>query len=166
MIVGEIGIAKRLKNMLEKEIAKKIINAFKEKNKLFVCGNGGSAAQAQHLAGELICKYRINRKPLPAINLAADTSVLTAIANDFGFENVFSRQLTALGGKGDILLSLSTTYSSLNVLEAERVAGELGMEVFRLPLDGQTTPEIQEYHLKCLHKICHYIDKAILSKEL
>lgn len=143
-----------------------LINAFKNGNKVLVCGNGGSAAQAQHFVGELVCKFQMERKPLPAISLHADTSVITAIGNDFGFEHVFARQVEALGQKDDVFVGLSTSYNSPNVLEAEKVAEKKGLTVFRFPLDGKDTPEIQENHLRLIHLICRELEQAIEEKRL
>jgi len=152
--------------MPAEEIAKILINCFRSENKVLICGNGGSAAQGQHFSGELMCKYKDIRKPLPVICLSTDTSVLTSIANDFGYQYVFSRQVEALGNKGDVLLCLTTSGNSANVLEAERVAEKKGMVTLRLPLDGQSTPEIQELHLRMLHEICGLVEEAIVKKEL
>jgi len=149
-----------------KATAGKIIKAFKEGNKLLICGNGGSAGQAQHLAGELVCKYQHVRKPLPAIALTTDTSTITAIANDFGYEHVFSRQVDALGKRGDILLTMTTSGTSENVINAENMALKKGMEFIRLPCDGQDTPTIQEGHLRMIHEICEWVEKAIKEKSL
>ena len=96
-------------------------------HKLLLCGNGGSAAQAQHLAGELVGRYTVNRRPLPAIALAADTSVLTCVANDFGYEQVFARQVAALASAGDVLVALSTSGNAPNVLAALETAKSLGI---------------------------------------
>lgn len=147
-------------------ITKILLDAFKDEKKVLICGNGGSAAQAQHFSGELLCKFRNDRKPLPAIALHADTSTLTAIANDFGYEHVFSRQVDALGKKGDVFIGLSTSYSSPNILEAERVAEKKGLTVIRFPLDGDGTPGIQETHLKLIHTICGELERAIEEKRI
>ncbi|MCX8021565.1 MAG: SIS domain-containing protein, partial [Syntrophorhabdaceae bacterium] len=95
-----------------------IIIALANGSKLLICGNGGSAADAQHMAGEFVCRFYKDRDPLPAIALTVDTSVITAISNDYAYEQVFSRQVKALGKKGDILLGISTSGTSKNVLEA------------------------------------------------
>jgi D-sedoheptulose 7-phosphate isomerase len=96
--------------------------------KVLICGNGGSAAQAQHLAGELVGRYKKNRRPLAAVALAADAAVLTCIGNDYRFEEIFSRQVRALGRPGDVLIAISTSGKSPDVLEALRAAREIGMK--------------------------------------
>ncbi|MDD5219992.1 MAG: SIS domain-containing protein [Candidatus Bipolaricaulis sp.] len=144
------------------KIAEQIIEAFKKGNKLLIAGNGGSAAESQHMAGELIGKFTEWHKPLPAIALTTDTSVLTAMGNDVGFEYVFERQVRALGRAGDVLLLISTSGKSLNLLRAADVARELGMEVIELPRKGKNTPQIQEKQLVLIHKICAEIERSFL----
>lgn len=107
------------------KVAHVVANAIKSGNKLMICGNGGSAADAQHIAGEFLCKLYKDRQPLPAIAISTDTSVLTSISNDYSYDNVFSRQVRALGKKGDVLLGISTSGSSGNVMEAFRAAWEI-----------------------------------------
>src|SRR3990167_7729384 len=102
--------------------SKDIIDCFERGNKILICGNGGSAAEAQHFSSELVGHFEIKRKALPAIALTTDSSTLTAIGNDDGYENVFSRQVEALGNKGDILFILSTSGKSQNCLKAEVIA--------------------------------------------
>ena len=148
--------------MNEKEIAKIIIEAFKRGNKLLVCGNGGSASMSQHMAAELVCKYKYDRKALPAIALTTDTSIITAWANDFSFGGIFNRQVEALGKEGDVLLTLSTSGNSANVLSAMMLAEAKKLKVISLPCKGKDTPEIQENHLKMIHKICEIVEKAFL----
>ena len=144
-----------------KNIVNTIVKAFKDGNKLLICGNGGSAAQASHLAGELVGKFKLKRKALPAISLTTDTSVITSISNDLSFENVFSRQVEALGCAGDVLLCISTSGKSWNVNKAAMVALEFGMEVIDLPREGKGTPEIQENQLKLIHQICEEVEKEM-----
>jgi len=122
-------------------------HAFDEGGLIMVCGNGGSAAESSHLAAELM------GKGLPCISLAADTAVLTALANDYGYEQVFSRQVEALGQKGDVLIVLSTSGKSDNVLNAVTVAERVGVRVVALPCDGGDTKEIQENHLRMIHQL-------------
>lgn len=149
-----------MKNLTNKEIAEKIIEAFRNGNKLFAIGNGGSAAQAQHFTAELVGKFAAERRALPAISLTTDTSALTAIANDYGYENVFVRQLEALGERGDVLLTLSTSGRSENVLKAISWAKNKGLVIIRLPRTGRNTAEIQENHLFMLHNIARIVEKA------
>lgn len=151
------------------EIAKTIIDCFKKGNKLLICGNGGSAAEAQHMAGELVGYFNKERqrKPLPAIALTTDTSVITSIGNDISFDFIFSRQIKALGKKGDVLLTISTSGKSSNIKMAQLEAEEIGMKVVELPYNFETersnkTPLIQEKQLKMIHEICEIIDKAFV----
>ena len=148
--------------------------AIKAGNKLLFCGNGGSAADCQHIAAEFVGRFQLTRKGLPAIALTTDTSALTAIANDFGYENVFSRQVEALGKKGDVIFCLSTSGNSKNVLIALRKAKELG--ILTIGITGRTggdimketdvcinvshdnTARIQEGHILIGHIICELLD--------
>ncbi len=156
--------------------ASTIINALKNGNKLLVCGNGGSAADAQHLAGELIVRFETERKSLPAIALTTDTSILTAAGNDYGFDSIFSRQVEALGNKGDVLIAISTSGNSPNILKAIEAAKSKGMEVIGLTgrdggkmsslpvqniiIPSNTTARIQECHILIIHTWCKLIDHA------
>ena len=151
--------------MNEREIAKQIIDCFRKGNKLLICGCGGSAAQAQHLASELVGYFKRERKGLPAIALTTDTSIITSIGNDVSFDFIFSRQVEALGKKGDVLLTISTSGKSSNIIMAQLKAEEMGMKVIKLPYNIKTershkTPVIQEKQLKMIHQICEIIDKA------
>ncbi len=143
-------------------------------NKVLICGNGGSAADAQHFAAEIVGRFEKERKGYPAIALTTDTSALTAIGNDYGFEHIFSRQVEALGKKGDILIGISTSGNSQNVIKAVEVAKGIGIfTVGFLGKDGgklkeivdtafivnhQKTARIQEVHLTLEHAICNIID--------
>jgi len=161
------------------ESARIIINALKSGNKLMICGNGGSAADAQHIAGEFVCRFYIDREPLPAIALSTDTSVITSISNDYSYDHIFSRQVKALGRSDDVLLGISTSGSSVNVLEAFKAAREMGIKT--ILLSGATekaiaahsdiviktpstdTPRIQEMHLIIEHIICEMVEKGIFG---
>jgi D-sedoheptulose 7-phosphate isomerase len=154
-----------------------MVSAIRAGNKVMICGNGGSAADAQHMAGEFVCKFYKVRAPLPGIALSTDTSVITAVSNDYSFDDVFARQVKALGKEGDILLCISTSGRSGNVLKAIEVAGELGIRTILLTgsaeeqIDGQcdiimkapskVTPRIQEFHLFIEHIICELVEKAV-----
>ena len=161
------------------DAARLIVDAVKSGNKLMICGNGGSAADAQHVAGEFVCRFYKGREPLPAIALTTDTSVLTSISNDYSYDDVFSRQVKALGKSGDVLLGISTSGSSINVLEAFKTAQAMGIKtVF---LTGQIekeiakisdltihtpstdTPRIQEMHLLIEHIICEIVEKELFK---
>lgn len=145
--------------------------------KVLLCGNGGSAADAQHIAGELVGRFLKERKPLPALALHANTSVLTAIGNDYGFEEAFARQVAALGRPGDVLVAISTSGSSQNVLRAAEAAREKDMKVIGLTGAGggnlkelcdlclcvpsPSTPRIQEMHVLIGHIICQLVEDAL-----
>lgn len=162
------------------EVSDVIIKAFRSGNKLMICGNGGSAADAQHMAGEFLCRFYKDRAPLPAIALTTDTSVITAISNDYSYNDVFSRQVKALGKRGDVLLGISTSGSSENVLEAFKVAKEKGIKTILLTgaverdiarlsdivikTPSSDTPRIQEMHLIIEHIICEIVEKKVLCK--
>lgn len=122
---------------------------------IFICGNGGSAAMASHFAAELMVRYVKNRPPIPCISLTADQAVITACANDFGYEYVFSRQIDALGRAGDVLIALTTSGQSDNVHRAVAMAERKAMDVLA-PLsrqDTETTAQCQERHLGWLHRL-------------
>ncbi|WP_211245386.1 D-sedoheptulose 7-phosphate isomerase [Sulfurihydrogenibium subterraneum] len=149
--------------------------------KVLICGNGGSAADSQHFAAEIVGRFEKERKGYPAIALTTDTSALTAIGNDYGFDKIFSRQVEALGEKGDILIGISTSGNSKNVIQAVEVAKQIGMfTVGFLGKDGgklkdlvdkafivksDNTARIQEVHLTLEHSICKVID-MYLSGEI
>jgi D-sedoheptulose 7-phosphate isomerase len=147
--------------------------------KVLSCGNGGSAADAQHFSSELLGRFEAERRSLPAIALTTDSSTMTAIANDYGYERVFARQVEALGGAGDILLAISTSGNSPNVLAAVaaahrqamtvvaltgrdggRMATELEIDDIELRVPSDRTIRIQEVHLLIVHSLCDLIDQA------
>uniref|UniRef100_F4C7D1 Phosphoheptose isomerase n=1 Tax=Sphingobacterium sp. (strain 21) TaxID=743722 RepID=F4C7D1_SPHS2 len=159
-----------------------ICKGFSKGKKMLICGNGGSAAESQHFAAELVGRFDIERRPaLPAIALTADTSTLTAWANDFCFEEVFARQVEALGNKGDILFTISTSGNSENILHAIKKAKELGMicinllgkkggEAYRfgdvnIIVPSDSTQRIQEIQLHVIHSICTLIEQRMFSSE-
>jgi D-sedoheptulose 7-phosphate isomerase len=145
--------------------------------RLLACGNGGSAAEAQHLTGELVGRFRRDRRPFAGIALHADTSAGTAIANDYGFDELYARQVIAHGRPGDVLVALSTSGSSSNVLAAAKAAHDVGVTVWGLtgpapnPLaaisddaicvDAPTTATVQEVHLSLVHALCLSLDEAL-----
>lgn len=152
--------------------------------RILACGNGGSAADAQHFAAELVGRFERERPELPAISLATDTSLLTAIANDYAFEQVFAKQVRALGRKGDVLLAISTSGNSPNVISAAAAAHEREMRVVALTGKGgghlgellagddvhlcvphDRTMRIQEVHLLTIHCLCDVIDATLLGDE-
>lgn len=154
-----------------------LIEALHNKRKILLCGNGGSAADAQHLAGELVGRFLKERRPLPAVALNANTSVLTALGNDYGFKEVFARQVAALGQPGDVLVAISTSGDSSNVLRAAEAARAKDMKVIGLTgADGgklkdlcdlclcvpsTSTPRIQEMHILIGHIICELVEAAL-----
>ena len=154
------------------DLSNKLISCLKAGGKILVCGNGGSAAQALHFSGELLGRFEKERQSLPCICLNADQAVLTAVGNDYGYEYVFSRQVAGLGVKGDVLLLLTTSGRSENLIYAANTAkikgvvsialsgrdgGNLETD-FQYLAPGKTTAEIQESHLSILHDVCRLID--------
>tara|TARA_B100000989_G_scaffold53782_1_gene36046 strand:+ start:14405 stop:14974 length:570 start_codon:yes stop_codon:yes gene_type:complete len=160
--------------------AKTTINALQNNNKIIFCGNGGSAADSQHLAAELMGRYKLDRAPLPAIAITVDTSALTAIANDYGYENIFSRQLNGIGVKGDVLFAISTSGKSKSIIKAIKTAKDIGMQV--ISLTGSTigemnemsdicinTPSIETNHIQEMHitigqLICGLVEEELFNK--
>ena len=172
-------IKKVIETMPEKiEIASKLtIETLKNGNKILLCGNGGSAADAQHIAAELTGRYKTERRGLPGIALTTDTSALTAIGNDYGYDRVFDRQVEALAQKGDLLIGISTSGNSINVINALKVAREIGCKTLgltgrnggamnelcdiNLVVPSNDTPRIQEMHILFAHTICQIIDNEL-----
>lgn len=158
------------------------INGLKNGYKILLFGNGGSAADAQHIAAELVGRYKNERKGLPAIALTTDTSSITSIANDYGYSDIFSRQVDALANKGDVVIGISTGGSSLNVINAIEIANKLGCKTIGLSGKGggnfnsicdvniivasDDTARIQEMHILIGHTICHLIDQEFTSQTL
>ena len=155
------------------------IESLKKGNKILLFGNGGSAADAQHIAGELIGRFKLERNPIPAIALTTDTSILTSIGNDYGFDRVFERQIESLGCEGDIVIAISTSGNSKNVIEALKISkknkmksiGLLGCgggqikQLVDLPIvvPSSNTPRIQETHITIGHIICEEIEKELFK---
>ena len=164
--------------------ARLLAESLRNGGKVMACGNGGSAADAQHFAAELVNRFEAERPPLAAIALTTDSSNLTSIANDYAWEQVFAKQLRALGRRGDVLLAISTSGNSKNVLEALHAAHELGVRVIALTGNGggkmapllrdddahicvphKTTARIQEVHLLVLHCLCDAIDYQLFGTQ-
>lgn len=161
--------------------ADRMTAALRAGGKILFCGNGGSAADSQHLAAELMGRFLRDRAPLPALALTVDTSALTAIGNDYGYDDVFARQLRGIGRAGDVLVALSTSGNSRNVLAAIAVARQMGISVvgmtgesggamgvlcdicFRVP--SAATPRIQEMHIGIGHMICELVENAVLADQ-
>lgn len=161
-----------------------MVECLRQEGKIMACGNGGSAADSQHFAAELLNRFEREREPLAAIALTTDTSTLTSIANDYSYKEVFSKQVKALGRRGDILLAISTSGNSPNVMEAIRIAhakgirvialtgkeggkmtGLLGATDIHLCVPSDTTARIQEVHLLTLHCLCDGIDSLMLGDQ-
>ncbi len=161
------------------EITRVIVNAYKENKKVVLFGNGGSAADAQHLACELVGKFYLERKALASIALTTNTSELTAVANDYNFNRVFARQVEALVNPGDIVIGISTSGNSLNVVEGIKEAklrgavtigftgasgGKLTENVdYLLAVPSEDTPHIQESHIMIGHIICYLVEKELFG---
>ncbi len=153
---------------------------FKRENKVLVFGNGGSAAQAQHFAAEMVGRFQKDRKGFPVIALSTDTSILTSVGNDFGFESIFERQIEAIGKEGDVAFGISTSGNSENVLSALKKAKEMKLKTIALLgrnggkikdyvhksiiFKGDLTPRIQEYHEICLHFISFLVEQNCLKE--
>ena len=165
--------------VLIENITNTILNAFKSDNKLLLCGNGGSAADAQHIAAELSGRFEIDRKPLNAEALHVNSSFVTAVANDYGYEEVYSRMVEAIGKNGDILLALSTSGNSKNIIRAIEKANSLGLITigfsgndggamqnlckYNLIIPSDNTARIQEAHILVGHIICKLIEQKMFS---
>lgn len=163
------------------EIANICIDAIRNEHKVIWCGNGGSAAQSQHLAAELVGRYKINRPAMNSISLTVDTSNLTAIGNDYGYDVVFSRQLQGVGQAGDVLIGLSTSGNSKNVISAFEMAKEKGIKTVALVgakggkmrdmadisicVPADTSAHIQEMHITIGHLICDLIEKKFYGEK-
>ena len=163
------------------QIAEILVAALRRGNRVLLCGNGGSAADSQHIAAELVGRFRRERAALPAIALTTDTSILTALANDYSYEDVFARQVEALGREGDVVIGISTSGNSPNVLKALRTAKERGMAsiglagetggalqhvadvCFRAP--SRSTSRIQETHITVGHSLCEMIEQELFGND-
>jgi D-sedoheptulose 7-phosphate isomerase len=173
---GAIISAFRNGKLLE-TVAGALCHCIKENHRVLIAGNGGSAADSLHLAAEFVGRFRRDRRPLPAISLAADTAAVTAISNDYGYEEVFARQVEALGQVGDVLLVMTTSGRSPNVLKAVRRASNIGMvsialvgrysDEFRgivdfvLDVDSDVTSHIQEAHIAVGHALCLRLEELL-----
>lgn len=164
-----------------RSVADLIVDTYRSGGKVLLCGNGGSAADCQHLAAELAGKFCMDRRPLEAVALTVNTSSLTAIGNDYGFDNVFARQVEGNGKKGDVLLGISTSGNSMNVIHAVTRARAMGISTvamaggdrhskiseaadFCLHVPSTDTARIQEAHILMGHMLCGYIELALFGK--
>lgn len=161
-------------------VARCLVGAYRGGHKLLLAGNGGSAGDAQHMAGELVNRFRFDRPALPAVALSTDTSVLTAIGNDSGFDRVFARQVEALGVAGDVFIGISTSGNSSNILKALRACrkrrlitiGLTGKSCgkmkplcdYCIPIPSADTPRVQEAHILVVHILCDLVEDALFGK--
>lgn len=164
--------------------AEMMVHCLLNGNKILACGNGGSAGDAQHFSAELLNRYEIERPPLPAIALSCDTSTITAIANDYSYDEIFSKQIMALGQPGDILLAISTSGNSGNVIKAMEaalsrdmtivsltgkdggaMAGLLSVNDVEVRVPSNVTARIQEVHLLAIHCLCDNIDRTLFPQD-
>jgi len=161
-------------DLLIKKVAEIINETFEKGGKLLIAGNGGSAADSQHFAAELVGRFKKERQALPAIALTTNSSILTALANDYSFDRVFSRQVEALAKKGDVFFAISTSGNSANIIEALKTAkskecftvgltGKTGNQMSEfsdilIRTDSEDTPRIQEAHILIIHTICEIIE--------
>ncbi|MCX6246986.1 MAG: D-sedoheptulose 7-phosphate isomerase [Bacteroidetes bacterium] len=164
-----------------REVADTCAETFCDGNKVLFCGNGGSAADAQHLAAEFSGRFNYDRAPLPSEALHVNTSYLTAVANDYSFDEVYSRILTGIGNEGDVLIAISTSGNSANIIRALETARELGIITvgltgatggkmkelcdFLINVPSTETPRIQESHIMIGHIICEYVESSLFPKE-
>jgi len=185
-VVKQIEESIKLKTYLKQEarnlmtIADLLVRAFKKGNKVLLFGNGGSAADAQHIACELAGKFYLDRAPLPAIALTTNTSSITAIGNDYSYEEVFARQVKSLAREGDIVIGISTSGNSPNVLRGIEEARRLGATTvaftgragrlkeladYVLSVPSVDTPRIQEAHITAGHIVCYLVEQALFGSK-
>ncbi|MEK6943331.1 MAG: D-sedoheptulose 7-phosphate isomerase [Nanoarchaeota archaeon] len=164
-----------------REAANLVINTLKNKRKILLAGNGGSASQASHIAAEFTGRYKLERKGMPAISLSSDLSAITAIGNDYGFDAIFERQIEALGNEGDVLILLSTSGNSANIIKAAEKAKKMKIKIISLLgknggkmknksdveiiIPSDNTPRIQEAHIMIMHIICEIADEKLFGKK-
>ena len=156
------------------EVSALVVKCFAAGGKLMICGNGGSAADSQHIAAEIVGRFKKERKGLPAIALTTDTSILTAVGNDYGYDKIYARQVDAIGEKGDVLLAISTSGNSNNIIEAATTAKKIGCNVvgltgvgggklksichINIDVPSANTTRIQEIHILIGHIVCELIE--------
>ena len=187
VVIRELEESANIKRMVAQNLAdiiadaaKIILNAYKAGRKVLLIGNGGSAADAQHIAAELVGRFKLERSGLPAIALTTNTSTLTALANDYGYDSVFSRQVEALANAQDVLIAITTSGTSPNILKAVETAHSKGVVVIALTgknggklksmadlaiaVPSDNTPRIQEAHITIGHIICHLVEKELFDE--
>lgn len=159
-----------------------IVEAYKNGGKIVLCGNGGSAADAQHIAGELVGRFAMERQAFPAIALTTDTSIITALANDYGYASVFRRQIEALVNGKDVVIGISTSGNSPNIIEAMKTAKTIGAKTIGLtgsdggklaeivdllmPVPSKVIPRIQESHITIGHIVCELVEKELIKRRI
>ena len=177
--VKQAFVRKHVEQLIQ--LAEQVTRAFTNDRKLLLCGNGGSAADAQHIAAEFVNRFMLERPPLPAVALTTDTSVLTSIGNDYSFDEVFSKQVKAIGMEGDVLLGISTSGNSRNIIEAVKAAREQGLytagllggdggglraEVeLSLIAESRVTARVQETHIFAGHLLCQMVDDMLFQPQ-
>ena len=176
--VKECFVKKNMDGLLT--AAQRLATCFAADHKLLIFGNGGSAADAQHIAAEFVNRFSVERRPLPALALSTDTSVLTSISNDYSFDEVFSKQIKAIGKRDDFVLGISTSGNSRNVILAVETARDMGLYTVGLTgcgggnlthccdlaliVDSQATPRIQETHITAGHILCDLVDRILFPE--
>lgn len=178
LVKRDILNSKRVITLISKA-ANCMIEAYRNGNKVILCGNGGSASDALHMEAELVGRYKMNRKALPALAIVSSPSIITAVGNDYGYDSIFDRQIEAFGAKGDILLAISTSGSSVNVIKGVKKAKEIGMTVISMTgkdnseccqladiaiqAPSDDTPRIQEAHIMIVHILCDLVEKELFD---
>jgi D-sedoheptulose 7-phosphate isomerase len=183
-LLDGIALRQQSLNILDEsllEAANVMIQSLAQGGKILACGNGGSASDAQHFVAELVNRFEMNRPALAAVSMVNDASVITSISNDFAFESIYARQTEALGREGDVLLVISTSGNSVNVVKAVEQAAKQGMKVVALTgqhggelakhqgctvninINHSSTARIQEMHITCLHILCSIIDETMFG---
>ena len=187
VVIRELEESANIKRMMAQSLADVIVNAaqmilkaYQDGGKVLLIGNGGSAADAQHIAAELIGRFKLERRGLPAIALTTNTSIVTALANDYGYDTIFSRQLEALANDKDVLIAITTSGTSPNILEAVKTAHSKGVTVIGLTgeagsklkdkadltimVPSDNTARIQEAHITIGHIICRLVEKGLFNE--
>jgi len=185
-LVAGVELRQKYIGVLDDDLLKAaamMVESLRNGGKILVCGNGGSASDAQHFVAELVNRFEMNRPALAAIAMVNDASVITSISNDFSFDAIYARQTEALGRKGDVLLGISTSGDSKNVLNAVEKAAEIGMQVVALTgrdggklgqdqgttvhlnINHPSTARVQEMHITCLHILCTLIDETMFGQK-
>lgn len=185
-LVAGVELRQKYIGLLDDDLLKAaeiMVDCLRKGGKILVCGNGGSASDAQHFVAELVNRFEVNRPALAAIAMVNDASVITSISNDFSFDAIYARQTEALGRQGDVLLGISTSGDSINVVNAVAKAADIGMQVIALTgrdggklgqhsgttvhlnISHPSTARVQEMHITCLHILCTLIDETMFGSK-